>query len=249
MSLITRCPTCATLFKVVPDQLRISNGWVRCGQCEEIFDASLHLSPLVPEPILSAPVIDVASVEIDTTEADPVVELSTVSFLRQESPNSLASKRRAQTSLLLLSLVLLLALTGQIVFHERDRILAFAPGAKPGLLEMCNLLNCTLSPLRRIEFVVIDSSSFSKIRGDSYRLNLNLKNTASGALALPAIELTLTDTLDQPVMRRVFLPAELGDQLGPLAAGAEWPVSLALAVTAAGMIERVAGYRVLAFYP
>ena len=249
MSLITRCPTCATLFKVVPDQLRISNGWVRCGQCEEIFDASLHLSPLAPEPILSAPVMDVASVETDTAEADPVVELSTVSFLRQKSPNSLASKRRAQTSLLLLSLVLLLALAGQIVFHERDRILAFAPGAKPGLLEMCNLLNCTLSPLRRIEFVVIDSSSFSKIRGDSYRLNLTLKNTDSGALALPAIELTLTDTLDQPVMRRVFLPAELGDLLGPLAAGAEWPVSLALAVTAAGTIDRVAGYRVLAFYP
>src|SRR5665647_947691 len=43
MSLITRCPTCETLFRVVPDQLRVSDGWVRCGQCDEIFDASLHL--------------------------------------------------------------------------------------------------------------------------------------------------------------------------------------------------------------
>ena len=43
MSLITRCPACQTLFKVVPDQLRISEGWVRCGSCEAIFDASLHL--------------------------------------------------------------------------------------------------------------------------------------------------------------------------------------------------------------
>jgi predicted Zn finger-like uncharacterized protein len=33
MSLITRCPACGTMFKVVPDQLRISEGWVRCGQC------------------------------------------------------------------------------------------------------------------------------------------------------------------------------------------------------------------------
>ena len=43
MSLITRCPNCSTLFKVVADQLRVSGGWVRCGHCQELFDASLHL--------------------------------------------------------------------------------------------------------------------------------------------------------------------------------------------------------------
>ncbi len=43
MSLITRCPACGTMFKVVPDQLRISEGWVRCGHCSEVFDASANL--------------------------------------------------------------------------------------------------------------------------------------------------------------------------------------------------------------
>lgn len=43
MALITRCPVCGTLFKVVPDQLRISEGWVRCGHCAEVFDASSDL--------------------------------------------------------------------------------------------------------------------------------------------------------------------------------------------------------------
>ena len=55
MSLITRCPACETLFRVVPDQLRISDGWVRCGQCDEVFDASWHLLPATPsiaEPVL-----------------------------------------------------------------------------------------------------------------------------------------------------------------------------------------------------
>ena len=42
MSLITRCPVCTTMFKVVPDQLRVSDGWVRCGQCNEVFDANAH---------------------------------------------------------------------------------------------------------------------------------------------------------------------------------------------------------------
>lgn len=43
MSLTTRCPNCATLFKVTSDQLRISSGWVRCGHCANVFDAQAHL--------------------------------------------------------------------------------------------------------------------------------------------------------------------------------------------------------------
>ena len=43
MRLVTRCPACATTFKVVRDQLRISDGWVRCGRCSEVFDATLDL--------------------------------------------------------------------------------------------------------------------------------------------------------------------------------------------------------------
>ena len=43
MSQITRCPACATSFRVVVDQLRIAQGWVRCGKCGEVFEAPLHL--------------------------------------------------------------------------------------------------------------------------------------------------------------------------------------------------------------
>lgn len=48
MSFITRCPACATAFKVVSDQLKISEGWVRCGHCHQIFDATLDLQPWWP---------------------------------------------------------------------------------------------------------------------------------------------------------------------------------------------------------
>lgn len=39
MSLATRCTACGTVFRVVQDQLRVSNGWVRCGRCSEVFNA------------------------------------------------------------------------------------------------------------------------------------------------------------------------------------------------------------------
>jgi predicted Zn finger-like uncharacterized protein len=37
--LATRCSACGTVFRVVPDQLRVSEGWVRCGRCAQVFNA------------------------------------------------------------------------------------------------------------------------------------------------------------------------------------------------------------------
>lgn len=57
MSLITQCPACGTMFRVVPDQLRISEGWARCGQCNVAFDANAHLQPpheLAPDAVEAA---------------------------------------------------------------------------------------------------------------------------------------------------------------------------------------------------
>ncbi|MEK9803730.1 MAG: zinc-ribbon domain-containing protein, partial [Curvibacter sp.] len=58
MSLITRCPACRTMFKVVPDQLKISEGWVRCGKCEEIFDARVSLQEQVAPAEEPAPAFE-----------------------------------------------------------------------------------------------------------------------------------------------------------------------------------------------
>lgn len=43
-SFITQCPRCATKFKVTQEQLNISEGWVRCGRCQHIFDAKNQLT-------------------------------------------------------------------------------------------------------------------------------------------------------------------------------------------------------------
>lgn len=46
MSLATRCPACGTVFRVVQDQLKVSDGWVRCGRCSEVFNAAEGLFDL-----------------------------------------------------------------------------------------------------------------------------------------------------------------------------------------------------------
>lgn len=251
MSLTTRCPACRTLFKVAPDQLRISEGWVRCGQCDEVFDASAQL---LPNPLGAAPESKLApeqeqEQELLTQEPERPAAPGDVSFLHNHANSSLGHRPLPRAIYFLLGLALLLSLSGQIVFHERDRIAAAMPGLKPLLLAFCSVLNCTLSPLRKIESITIDSSSLVKLQEDAYRLNFTLKNTAATALAIPAIELTLTDSLDQPLVRRVILATELGVKSEALAAGIEWSASLAVAVVPAVLPRPVAGYRLFTFYP
>lgn len=81
MSLTTRCPACSTRFRVVPDQLKISDGWVRCGHCSNVFDATLHLSaslmlsPAAPQPQALPPQVPVPAqvpVESPAPVASPV---------------------------------------------------------------------------------------------------------------------------------------------------------------------------------
>lgn len=55
----TRCNACGTSFRVSEDQLKISDGFVRCGRCDAVFDARSSLFDLdamsAPVPLQSAP--------------------------------------------------------------------------------------------------------------------------------------------------------------------------------------------------
>lgn len=57
MTLATSCPACGTVFKIVEDQLKVSEGWVRCGHCQEVFNALEGLFDLAgrERPALSPP--------------------------------------------------------------------------------------------------------------------------------------------------------------------------------------------------
>jgi predicted Zn finger-like uncharacterized protein len=286
------------MFRVVPDQLRISDGWVRCGQCGEVFDASQRMVEQQPEAP-PEPTVDsqaatsdplpteragVAVAPNDAARSEPTwseVEAvpaaiaadtstppkstqwpstlpatepqdedePTPSFMRQSPSQSGWHRPMVRGLLLLLAILLLSTLAVQLLIQNRDRIASMEPSTRPALLALCGLLRCQLSAPRQIESIVIESSSFSRIRGDSYRLGVSLRNNSALDLAMPSIELSLTDTQDQALIRRVLGPAELGAGTRLLAAGSDWNTSLALSINANPGSERISGYRVLAFYP
>jgi hypothetical protein len=140
------------------------------------------------------------------------------------------------------------ALSLQVAWQDRDRLALAQPMLRPALQQMCEALDCTIAAPRQIDAILIDSSAFNRLRNDTYRLSFTLRNTAPVQVAAPSMELTITDSQDQTVVRRVLSPAELGSVDGVIPASGEWSRTVGLHVDT-GSAARVAGYRLLAFYP
>ena len=315
MSLTTRCPACGTRFRVVPDQLKISDGWVRCGHCTDVFDATLHLSAWVPPPPAAEPEPELASEpeippvpqpdppSVETADDNPISDFHAAlqAFASQSSsppqplgldldlsselppepapvppvppppaeperpahddppteiPGFVQQARRQafwrsapmRSALLLLTLVLCVLLAGQWALHQRSWVAARYPALKPLLVQACDLLACTVEPLRRIDAIVIDSATLVRRLGQFHSFDIVLQNTADLPLAAPALELSLTDASDRVIARRVFLPQEWPDAVNELPPRATVPVSFRLSI-ASGDDLPMAGYRALVFYP
>jgi hypothetical protein len=186
--------------------------------------------------------------DYDKDVAGDDLPLEDVTFVREARRKALWQRAPVRLALVLVLLVLASVLALQIAVQERDRLASLQPGALPLLQGICESLGCRVGPPRRIDAISIDSSGFTKLQPDTYRLNFTLKNQALLPVAVPALELTLTDSQDQPVLRRVLTPRELGAPAETMASASDWSSSVAIAVAGTGA-GRIAGYRLLAFYP
>lgn len=352
MSLITRCPACATQFKVVPDQLKLSGGWVRCGHCSDVFDANRYLESQAPgaaQPkpsgVAPAPTLDLTPNEpgppLDTHPTQPRgwerlmptprLEQATTEAVDPDKENALdfhidlqrfaagqgnppegspvifaadpaappptstpqatatpktagavqqvkadhaplldgptdvlvtpepgfvrQARRRAfwrspgvRALLMLVALLLSALLAAQWALQERDRLAARHPDFQPLLAGLCKPLGCTIGAVRDLQAVVIDSATLTRRLGNFYAFDLVLKNTSALALAVPALELSLTDPAGTVISRRVFLPDELPGIPPLLPPQSTVSVSLRLSLPGGSELP-MAGYRALVFYP
>lgn len=57
MALATRCPHCQTAFKVANDQLKLHAGLVRCGSCQQTFNAVENLIPTDGQKTSATPTV------------------------------------------------------------------------------------------------------------------------------------------------------------------------------------------------
>ena len=205
--------------------------------------SEMRLSELDPEPGRESQMLPQ---ELESEQEDE--DLADVSFVRQGRRRQFWRRPLVRVILALLVLVLAATLLLQAAYQDRDRLALAQPALRPALVRMCALLQCRLGAPRQIESIVIESSGFNRLRNDTYRLAFSLRNTATVPVAAPTLELTITDAQDQAIARRVITPAELGSANAVIPAAGEWSRTAGIAFDAQGG-PRVAGYRLLAFYP
>jgi predicted Zn finger-like uncharacterized protein len=251
MSLATRCPMCGTTFRVQRAQLAARDGKVRCGKCGTVFDGIAGLVEEGTEPFILEPSPQLGLFDPSRRLPGPPAKPGNDAqppFMAEEEP----LRRRLLWGLLVLTAAVVLA--GQGAYRYRSEIAALIPSARAPLDAACGLLRCQVPLPRRPELLGIESSDLqAEPRRDSVIvLNAVLRNRAAFAQAYPALELTLTDEADRPVLRRVLVPREYLDpargapgMAQGIPAGAE--VSLRVYLDAGR--RRATGYRLYLFYP
>ena len=147
--------------------------------------------------------------------------------------------------------LLLAALAGlQTTYAKRTQIAADYPQIKPLLMQACAALQCKIDLPKNLDLLTIDDSDMQEDENhaDVIKFSSLLINNANYAQSYPDIELTLTATDDQPVLRRLIKPAEYLkiNTVVPAGLAAREEVRINLAINVKDLA--VAGYRVLVVY-
>jgi predicted Zn finger-like uncharacterized protein len=166
------------------------------------------------------------------------------------SPKFKKDKVKLNIGSLLLSFLLITLAALQSIYFLRTKIAAEYPQFKPYLVQACTALQCNIDLPNNLDLFTIDDSDMQESENYANVIDFSslLINNANYPQAFPNIELTLTDTDDQPVIRRLIKPSEYLKTSANVAAGMagkdEVRVKLAINVTDLS----VAGYRVLLSY-
>ena len=168
-----------------------------------------------------------------------------------ENAEGAAPRRRRLWLWSLAALGLLMILGVQVLRQERDQWAVSRPALLPLLSAVCRATDCAIEAPRRIDDIRVDGSTLMRDGAEGhYRLVFTVRNAAAIAVAMPAIELSLLDGSERPVLRRVVQPGEMA-RAATLPGRTEEEVALALQLHAAAgrPLPSVVGHSVLAFYP
>ena len=266
MSLVTRCPACATTFRVLPAQLAARGGRVRCGQCSVVFDgvsnmlddddiAALPVAPSPQASLLESRTETEPGTPVEGPPAPPMIDAAEPApeSSPETAPAFLAPvqsqpARRAAWAIFATLAACGLALQAALAF--RSEVAVLLPAARPQIEAACGVLGCDVRLPRRADLMSIESSD---LQADTQRqgvivLNALLRNRAPFAQEYPDLELTLTDQGDQPLVRRVLRPDDyLQDKRAAIGLGGGSEESVRVRIEAGGLLAT--GYQLFLFYP
>ena len=202
------------------------------------FDSDLFLeNTSVPDTELAVPSTDAASLPLESS-ARP-------DFVRRADRRARWQRTPVRIALAVACVVAAGVLMLQMAHQGRDLLAARWPTLRPTLAAWCRLAQCRIDAPRRIEDVLVESTALTRAAGqDAFVLSVTLKSRSDIALALPSIDLTLTDANGRLVARRALAPRDFR-AAEVIAPHAETPLQVVLSTGT----PTVVGYVVEIFYP
>ncbi len=134
------------------------------------------------------------------------------------------------------SLLLAVLLLAQLAVAFRVDLATRWPPLRPSLVRLCEVFDCVVGWPARAELLAVVGTELQAIPGtDVLELTAVVRNRANFKVALPAIEVTLTDTGNRALARKVFAPVDYLASAGEpssridegLAAGSDYTIRIA----------------------
>lgn len=149
------------------------------------------------------------------------------------------------------SIFLLLGAIAQGAYAFRNQLAAWFPETKPFLIQFCEAIGCRVQLPSQIDMVSIESHELQALAIDqnTFALTLLLRNRSLVTQAWPDIELTLNDSEEKPLVRRVLKPAEYLASPAEAALGFAPQSEQSVKVSFELKQVKASGYRVYLFYP
>jgi len=183
-----------------------------------------------------------AAAMADTAEPD-------AAFLREGQ-----RRRGLSVAYSLGALVLTLALTAQAALLMRTDILKRWPALYPHFVEACRHYGCDVSWPARADLLAVVGTELQQLPGtELFEVSAVVRNRAQFRVALPALEVTLTDPAGRTLARKVFSAADTlraaGEPATRLDEGIEAGADHVVRLTFEARGVRAASFVVYPFYP
>lgn len=153
---------------------------------------------------------DLAQAELDAVQFQEDIRNVNTSETKPEYQYYLEERKRISPALIALGAVLVFSAMLQVMFFYRHTIAMAFPQTKPLLVSICQTIGCKIDLPKEIQLFSIDDSTIEEDANHEgvVRLTSTITNRADFSQAYPNLEVTLTDTQDQPKLRRIFKPNE-----------------------------------------
>lgn len=203
------------------------------------FDSDLFLDNT------SIPDTELATLAV-TDSGDLALESSArPDFIRRADRHARWQTTSVRAALGAACVVAALVLAMQAANHHRDILAARWPSLRPLLAAWCRAAQCRIEAPRRIDEVLVENTALTRAPAqDAFVLAVTLRSRSELTLALPSIDLTLTDANGRLVARRALAPSDF-NAADVIAPHAETPLQVMLSTGAAAVV----GYTVEIFYP